>query len=203
MTQKVSFTKEMIVKAAFSLTREQGWASVTARNVAQKLGSSTMPIYSSLKSMDEIEQKVRGEAERLMQEYQKKPYSENEALNIAIGYVTFARNEPNLFRFLYVEQPVTIGQQDAEHPSEGFFQSFGTEGGVRNSMAEISKAVLDPLMLKSWIFTHGLASMISAGVMTLSEEKIQSLLLEAGGAFYLWDQNQAAAGKNAKEKTDE
>jgi AcrR family transcriptional regulator len=193
----------MVINAAFALAREQGWASVTARNVAQKLGSSTMPIYSSLKSMVEIEHEVRKEAERLMQEYQKKPYTENHALNIAIGYVRFARSEPRLFRFLYFERPITTGEKDAERQSEGFLQSFGDKGSVRSIMAEMPKAVLDPLMLKSWIFTHGLASMISTGVLRLSEEKIQSLLLEAGGAFYLWDQNQAAASKNAKEKTHE
>jgi hypothetical protein len=43
-------------------------------------------------------------------------------------------------------------------------------------------------VLKSWIFTHGLASMISSGMLDLEEEKMKSLLLEAGGAFYLWEE---------------
>ncbi len=59
MTQRTFFTKEMIVDAAFQLTREKGWGAVTARNVARRLGSSTMPLYSSMKSMEDIEAEVR------------------------------------------------------------------------------------------------------------------------------------------------
>ena len=62
MTQKLFFTSEAILEAAYSLTREKGWAAVSARSIAKKLGSSTMPIYSTLKSMEEIERMVRARA---------------------------------------------------------------------------------------------------------------------------------------------
>jgi hypothetical protein len=38
--------------------------------------------------------------------------------------------------------------------------------------------------------------MIGEGVLTLTDETIRSLLLSAGGAFYMWDQMQ---GKGEKE----
>jgi hypothetical protein len=45
----------------------------------------------------------------------------------------------------------------------------------------------DPRILKSWIFAHGLASLISSGVLDLSDERIKSLLLEAGGAIFMYE----------------
>lgn len=106
MTQRISFTQKMIVEAAFALTREEGWGGVTARSIARKLGSSTMPIYSSLKSMREIEAAVRVRAESLMREFQGRVYTNEQPLDIALGYVSFARDERNLFRFLYVDRPL-------------------------------------------------------------------------------------------------
>jgi len=44
MTQRTVFTREMIVDAAFQLTRAHGWAFVTARTIAEKLGSSTIAL---------------------------------------------------------------------------------------------------------------------------------------------------------------
>lgn len=106
MTQKAVFSKQMIVETAFELTHAEGWQAVTARNIARKLSSSTMPIYSGWKSMVGIEQEVRRRAESLMVEYQRKAYTADQALNAAFGYVTFARDERHLFRFLYVDRPL-------------------------------------------------------------------------------------------------
>ncbi len=164
MTQKAVFTREAIVEAAFSLTREQGWSAVTARSIARKLGSSTMPIYSSMKSMEEIEAEVRGRVAAFIQEYQARDYGGGSSLNMAIGYVTFARDEGNLFRFLYVDRPTAY---------------------------QVPAAMNDARVLKSWIFTHGLASLVSAGVLELTDRRIRDLLMEAGAAFF----GETAAGE--------
>jgi AcrR family transcriptional regulator len=184
MTQKISFTKEMIVEVAFSLTRELGWSAVTARSIAKKLGSSTMPIYSSMRSMEEIEQEVRKKGEKLMFDYQKRSFTDNPMLNMAIGYVTFARDEQKLFRFLFVDRPVAVSRQDVEPEPGEPEPGYAPLNGVVTLADQAPTAMKNPLVLKNWIFTHGLASMISAGVLDLADERIRSLLEEAGGAFY-------------------
>jgi AcrR family transcriptional regulator len=183
MTQRVSFTKEMIVEAAFMLTRAHGWHGVTARNIAKKLGSSTMPIYSSLKSMDEIEAAVRKKAELLMRDYQTRAYTNEQPLDVALGYVSFARDERNLFRFLYVDKPLPDARKARRRASHslGKVRSGGTVVDIAD---QVPVAMQDPRILKSWIFTHGLASMLSSGVLDLPESRIRSLLAEAGGAFF-------------------
>lgn len=178
MTQRVVFTKEMIVDAAFQLTREAGWSTVTARAVAQKLGSSTMPLYSSTKSMEEVENEVRGKAQSLLHEYQRRPFAQDVLLSAAVGYVVFARDERNLFRFLYVDRPMTRDHAAAKG------RDAVALGGVVDLADQTATAMGDPRVLKSWIFTHGLASLISSGVLELPDERITSLLVEAGAAFY-------------------
>ena len=181
MTQKTTFTREMIVEAAYQLTREVGWSAVTARNIAAKLGSSTMPLYSSLKSMDEIEKEVRAKAEGCMHEFQRKPYAPGDPLlSSAVGYVAFARDERNLFRFLYVDRPVTPGREQGA----GAAVDVEKVGGVVDLADQAEVAMKDHRVLKSWAFTHGLASLISSGVIDLPDERIASLLAEAGTAFF-------------------
>lgn len=185
MTQKTFFTKEAIVEAAFMLTREKGWSAVTARSIAKKLGSSTMPIYSSMRSIEEIEVEVRARAEALMLEFQARSYGGMASLDMAIGYVTFARDERNLFRFLYVDRPAreAVGARDLSHPLTTAEQFMAGTRPVALA-DQVSTAMEDPRILKSWIFTHGLASLVSGGVLDLPDEKIRSLLLESGAAFF-------------------
>ncbi len=178
MTQRMTFTREMIVEAALAQTKELGWGAVTARTIAQRLGSSTMPIYSSLKSMEEIEAEVRKGAEALMHEYQRRPYAEERLLSSAVGYVAFARDEPNLFRFLYVDRPL--------RQVPGSPEDIEAVGGVVDLADQAATALGDPSILKNWAFTHGLASLISSKVIDLPDERIAALLLEAGSAFYLY-----------------
>jgi AcrR family transcriptional regulator len=187
VTQKVSFTKEMVVDAAFELTREIGWESVTARNIARKLGSSTMPIYSTVKSIEEIEMEVMEKALALMVEYQKKPFTPDPMINLAVGYVVFARDEHNLFAFLYrAERPVPDGSFNADARRDFFNRSFSGVPGVGEALKEIPADSMDSLMLKSWIFTHGLAVMTNSGILDLPDGKIAELVTDAGGAFYMY-----------------
>jgi AcrR family transcriptional regulator len=198
MTQRMTFTREMIVQAAFALTREVGWGGVTARTIAQRLGSSTMPLYSSLKSMEELEKEVRKKAEELMHEYQRRPFAEERLLSSAVGYVVFARDEPNLFRFLYVDRPLTQEAEERAKNAAGAAADIDSVGGVVDLASQAATALGDPEILKNWAFVHGLASLISGKVIDLPDERISSLLMEAGAAFYLFAEMQKKDGKGGK-----
>ncbi len=184
MTQSAVYSRDRIVEAAVTLTREQGWAAVTARNIAKQLSCSTMPIYSSLKSMHGLEQEVRRSAEELMLDYQRRQYTPDSALNSALGYVTFARNEPNLFRFLFVDRPVKMRRGDLKR--EAALSSGEVFAGTRipRLADQVPTAMLDPRILKCWIFIHGLASMIGTGVLDLTERRIKRLIIEAGEVLF-------------------
>jgi AcrR family transcriptional regulator len=182
--QKATFTKEMILSAAFELTREEGWASVTARNIARKLQCSTMPLYSSLKSMEAIAGEVRKRAESRMQDYQRRSYSADRLVDAAVGYVVFARDEKHLFRFLYVDQPLVAARSSPEGGVSGHAKDAVALGGVVDLADQAATAMQDPRILKSWAFSHGLASLIASGVIDLPDDRIAALLSEMGAAIY-------------------
>jgi AcrR family transcriptional regulator len=180
MTQKAFFTREAIIEAAFTLTGKRGWASVTARSIARALGSSTMPIYSTMKSMEEIEGEVRARAEALMLSFQGRVFTGEQPLDTAIGYVTFARDERHLFRFLFVDKPAGSAGGAGSALSVDQIAS----GARPRLVDQVPTAMEDPRILKSWIFAHGLASLLSAGVLDLPDGRIRSLLSESGEAFF-------------------
>jgi AcrR family transcriptional regulator len=188
MTQRVQFTREMIMEAAFGLTREGGWAAVTARTIARRLGSSTMPIYSSLRSMEDVEEEVRTMAEKLLLDYQSRRYTDELPLNMAEGYVRFAKEEPHLFRFLYLDRPVRQSPGTGEQEVAGAYERISAGTTAIPLADQVPTAMQDPRILKSWIFTHGLAAMISSGVLDLPVERIRSILSEAGAAFFLFEE---------------
>jgi AcrR family transcriptional regulator len=186
VAQRTVFKKEMIVEAAFHLARESGWESVTARNIARRLGSSTMPLYSRLSSMEEMAREVRARAEGLMQDYQRRRYTGEALLDAAVGYVAFARDEKNLFRFLYVDRP-TMARRPA---GRGKARDAFALNGVVDLADQAAAAKRDPMVLKNWAFVHGLASLISAGVINLPQKKTVDIIREVAAGFYLFDDMQ-------------
>lgn len=180
---KLKFNKEKIVDAAFAILKEKGWNHVSARSIANELDSSTMPIYSAISSMEDVENELRTRALETMQRYQLEKYTDNPFLNLAIGYIVFARELPHLFKFLYFERPKKISAEELQNlkkkwPEE--LQSLPPDYYFR----EITPEKLDHVTLNSWIFTHGLATFVHSGMLAdIANKDIIAILENAGRAF--------------------
>lgn len=190
MIQPSVYSREQIVEAAFSLIREQGWSAVSTRAIAKKMGSSTMPIYSHVKSVEELEKELRQKARVLLNEFQQRPYTEHTLLNLAFGYVVFARDEKMLFRFLYLEKPERLDMESEDGMKESFLSEFGAESAESMALSELRASGQEELIRYTWIFTHGLAMLVNADAFRVSsDEVILRYLMNAGEAFYLWGNN--------------
>lgn len=197
MKQPSVYSYEQIIIAAFELTRKQGWQTVTTRGIAKILGSSTMPIYSHVKSVEELEIEVQAKANSLLKEYQQRPYTEHTLLNLAFGYVVFARDEKQLFRFLYLDRPRRLDLEDMSGMKDAFFTEFGTESDAGQALSELKESGQEALIQYTWIFTHGLAMLVNSGALgSNSDQVILEYLKNAGEAFYLWGTGQAEQGKD-------
>jgi AcrR family transcriptional regulator len=201
MTHPVTDTRERVVDAAFELIREGGWSSVTARSIAERLGSSTMPIYSHLRSIAEVERALRAKARTMLKEFQSRPWTDDVLLNLAFGYIAFARDERHLFRFLYIDRPDVIAEREMSGMKGFFDQEFADRPEVSDAVATLGPG-LDSLVEHSWIFTHGLAMLLSSGsIGHCTDERILELLQNAGQAFCLLVMDRAA--KPMEKKNDE
>jgi AcrR family transcriptional regulator len=186
MPPKKKFELETVIASAFEVLRRDGFGAITARSIAQELGSSTTPIYWVLDSMDKVEEALRLKAMVLMAEYQAKKYTDNVFINLAIGYVEFARREPNLFRFLCLENLKPVNASELGSFNKALAQQLGSEPPVEAYFGKIDQKSMDMLTLQSWIFTHGLAVAVSTNMLSFqSEKEIENLLVSAGGAFYM------------------
>lgn len=63
----------------------------------------------SARSIVELERAVQRRGRSLLRDFQQRPWTKDALLNMAFGYVAFARDEKNLFRFLYLEKPEVPG----------------------------------------------------------------------------------------------
>lgn len=194
MSARQVISQESILDAALVLVREGGWAAVSARSLANRLGSSTMPIYSVIGSMEELKRLVAARAASLLADCQHQPRSENPLLDLALGYVIFAREEPGLFRLL---SEVSGEEGDQAKAVAAAALDPGLEAGTRaaGSMAETLAVFSAPqqksdFVLRTWIFTYGLAELVSGGKVRMDEAEIARHLEAAGGAFYVREQQE-------------
>lgn len=102
MPPRAKITEEMVVDAAFEVTRADGEANVNARTVAKRLGCSTQPVMYHFAKIEDLKRAVYEKTGRFHTEYiMNVPPSRNIMLGIGLNYIRFSVEEPNLFRFLF------------------------------------------------------------------------------------------------------
>ncbi len=104
MPPKVKTTKEMIVNAAFEITRAHGIEAVNAKSVANYLKCSTQPVMYNFATIEELKLTVFDKAFAYMKKqvvFPKGKKSEYPMREVGLDYISFARNEPNIFKLLF------------------------------------------------------------------------------------------------------
>ncbi len=182
MARKETITIDMILDTAFAMTREEGFANVTARRVAAKAGCSTQPIFRVYKNMDELWNAVYEKAATFFQDYYslyprmgKTPFA-----NLGMAYIAFAREEKHLFELLFVSEAKGVGKKSM------YELLNGSDGNVvyEINLARVSGCA-DPqgLFMKMWIFIHGAACMTLTGDYDLSDVQTLELLEQSYAEF--------------------
>ena len=69
MAPKNKFTKEEMVEAAMRVVRARGINGLTAKTLADELGTSTQPVFTAFGSMDTVRQEVYAAAVRVYDGY--------------------------------------------------------------------------------------------------------------------------------------
>lgn len=104
--KKVS--KDAIINAAVEVLRDGGFSSINARSVAKKLGCSTQPIYFSFKNMYELKSALTQRAiemhtKRVRDSLTAHNGNDSRYSSYGMGFIKFAAEEKQLFRWLYLE----------------------------------------------------------------------------------------------------
>jgi AcrR family transcriptional regulator len=178
---KQKITREMILEATFQITRENGFDSVNARSLAAVIGCSTQPIFSHYATMADLKKDFHGYLGKYFDEYAigRAIHAENFSHAIGQAYISFARNESNLFQVLFMSECFGL---------EGFSDMFADEGNLEaakgmSGKLGISLESAKNLFMKTWIFVHGIAALIATKSIVLSDEEAEKMHSEAYDAF--------------------
>lgn len=171
MPPKVKIPREAIIEKAFELTKVYGFEKVTARLLASELKCSTQPVFHAFRNMEELKEEVCKKTQKLFEETMLQQPSDTETpyfLNLGLKYVEMAQNEKNLFHLLCM-----------------------SDSGTRlESLYDLAKHIPVPIELqvfvKIWIFTHGIATIVSTNTTNIAPEEIRQLLTEAYASFKLY-----------------
>ena len=181
MPAKSKFSAQDIIDAAFHIIRTQGQDKCSARAIAQELHSSTMPIYSCIKSMKELEEAIVKKAIDLLLHYEMQERTGIVALDMGVGYILFAKKERHLFRMLFFSDTGDANTELSERLREYAFDTLLGKLAGFALMDGLSDEQKIDVFNKMWIFNHGLAVMLNNSVIEdMSEEEISRLLMDTG-----------------------
>ena len=166
--RKVS--KDEIIDAAVEVLCDGGFSAVNARSVAKKLGCSTQPIYFSFQNMDELkaaltERAVAMHTRRVRDSLRAHEGNDSRYSSYGMGFVKFAAEEKQLFRWLYLE-----GEQLGPYQNDVLLgeviavivEEFGYSGDVARRFHQ------DMIY-----FSYGLAILANTDHLHLSETELR------------------------------
>ena len=166
--RKVS--KEQIIDAAVEVLRDNGFSAINARSVAKKLGCSTQPIYFSFRNMEELkaaltERAIQMHTQRVRDSLRIHEGNDSRYSSYGMGFVKFAAEEKQLFRWLYLEgEQLGPYQNDVLTPEviSVITEEFGYEEDVARRLHQ-----------DMVYFTYGLAILANTDHLHLTEAELR------------------------------
>lgn len=175
MPPLTKISKEMILNSGIEIIRNDGIASLNARNLAKKLNCSTQPIMYHYKNMDLLKEELYSIADNYHSEFLiKENDNTNPLLNIGLQYIKFAVNEKNLFKFIFQSDKFSSTNfedliNNNENGLEFIFETIYKE-------IEITKEQAKNLFGILFITAHGLASLFANNSMKYDENYCVKIL---------------------------
>lgn len=175
MPPKVRFRKEEIAAAALEIARKQGIDAVTAREVAKKLGVSVGPIFTWYENMEQLKADVHAQARHLYREYIERglagpvPF-----LGVGQQYLRFAKDEPELYRLLFLRRPDSVSGGAME--ALKFSQDLARESLMRIYHMEAWMA--DCYFRDLWLVVFSFATLIVTDDCPYTDEEMSAVLTE-------------------------
>ena len=171
MPPKVKFQKEEIVCAALRIASAGGIDAVTSREVARELGVSTRPIFTYYDTMDQLRHDVCELAKERYRAYIERGLSGPVPFQgVWRQYLRFAREEPELFRLLFLtRQEGTDGAAAALR----FSQELARDSIMR--VYHMDAHMADCYFRDIWLAAFGCATLIVTGNCHYTDEEMLAI----------------------------
>ena len=175
MPPKAKFSEKEIVEAAVAITRQKGIDAVTAREVGTVLGVSSRPLFTYFDTVDALKKAVYRYAEDLYIKCVKIGLKEPiPALGVGQQYIRFAKEEPELYKFLFLQPPEGMhgGATEVLRMSQDLVRD-----SIMN-MYHMDAATADNFFRDLWLVAYSITTLIVTGECPYSDEQISALFTE-------------------------
>ena len=187
--------KEDIINACVGIIKNEGIESLNARRVAKELNTSTQPIYYVYSNMDEMKNDALKQISNIFYDRMfESNYDRPAYKDIGRNYIKFAIEEPILFNLLF--------DSEINETVECFMNLTGPARSIRKTIIDqtgLSEEQAIQFHIKLWLYSNGIANLVSNGIFKLSDEDIEKLLGEQYLSRLLLE---VQKGNISKEKLD-
>lgn len=185
MPPKAKYSREEIIEIAFQMARENGIESVVARELGKRMGTSSSPIFTAFKNMEELHIEVRKMAMKEFESYVSDAVNFTPAFkHVGERMIRFAETEPKLFQLLYMK----------EHSVSQRYQDLIIELGdtvevcmeVMQKDYALTREQAEKLFGQIWLHTFAICVLVAGKVCHFTGEEISEMLSrEFQGALML------------------
>ena len=174
MPKQTQTSREDVINAGLKIIRESGIDEVNARAIAKILNTSVHPIFHHFKNMDELKSILFEEALEIYKGYvQKKDNSDITYRTIGISYIQFAKEQPNLFKWIFMNE--------TEMTLNNFITHDKVYKYIENVISKETKMDNETILSfhqKMWFFTHGIATLLANKTCSLTDKEINEFLVQ-------------------------
>lgn len=178
MPPTVRFTRDAVLHAACQLMRREGMEALNARAIAKELGGSTQPIFRLFTNMEDLHRELILYVARQFQAHAEADMAQSDSpyIQLCTTYLLYGRDEPELFKLLFMLDRVSEGQYSDQTNFDLVFNIIKKETPLDDETAL-------RFFERTWLFIHGLAVCIATKYIPCQDERyLISMVKEAYNA---------------------
>lgn len=178
MPPTVRFTRDAVLHAACQLMRREGMEALNARAIAKELGGSTQPIFRLFTNMEDLHRELILYVARQFQAHAEEDMAQSDSpyIQLCTTYLLYSRDEPELFKLLFMRDRVSEGQYSDQTNFDLVFNIIKKETLLDDETAL-------RFFERTWLFIHGLAVCIATKYIPCQDERyLISMVKEAYNA---------------------
>ena len=176
MPPTVRFTRDAVLHAACQLMRREGMEALNARAIAKELGGSTQPIFRLFTNMEDLHRELILYVARQFQAHAEADMAQSDSpyIQLCTTYLLYGRDEPELFKLLFMRDRVSEGQYSDQ-------TNFDLVFNIKETPLDDETALR--FFERTWLFIHGLAVCIATKYIPCQDERyLISMVKEAYNA---------------------
>lgn len=159
-----------MVSAALQVVRANGIDGLTAKALADELGTSTQPVFTAFGSMDALRQAVHAAALDIYDRYMNAGLLEDiPFFGAGMQYIRFAREEPALYRLLFLSGASNTAIDTMQ-------RLLALVRPALRRVYRLTDVEAGVYFRDLWLVVHGLATLIVSGCCPYSEQEIGQML---------------------------